>query len=102
MADLKYSKEAIQKNTPKDVRIGEKMTDEQKAKAEKIKIDIFNLYKEGLSVRMISKHYNDLYGDRDTQGNIVFDVISRETVRKIINNQPVSLKSIIRLIKVQN
>lgn len=89
-----------QKNTPKESRIGIGMSDEQKDLAEKIKNDILNLYKEGYSIRMISNHYNDLYAERDSRRNIAFDVISRETVRKIINNQSVSLKSIVRLINI--
>lgn len=87
-----------QKNTPKDVkeiRRGINMTDEQKDMAKKIKKDILDLYKEGYSIRMIANHYNDLYSIRNSQGHIMKEAISRETIRKILNNEEVSLKSII-------
>ena len=44
---------------------------------------------------MIASHYNDLYSIRDRRGNILKEAISRETIRKILNNEEVSLKSII-------
>lgn len=87
-----------QKNTPKDnkkIRRGINMTDEQKDIAQKIKEDILNLYKDGFSIRMIANHYNDLYSIRNSQGHIMKEAISRETIRKILNNEEVSLKSII-------
>lgn len=71
------------------------MTDEQKDMAKKIKKDILDLYKEGYSIRMIANHYNDLYSIRNSQGHIMKEAISRETIRKILNNEEVSLKSII-------
>ena len=85
-----------QNNTPKEIRRGINMTDEQKDFAQKIKDDIINLYNnEGYSIRMIANHYNDLYSIRDKRGNILKEAISRETVRKILNNEEVSLKTII-------
>ena len=87
---------ANQNNTPKEIRRGINMTDEQKDFAQKIKDDIINLYNnEGYSIRMIANHYNDLYSIRDKRGNILKEAISRETVRKILNNEEVSLKTII-------
>lgn len=87
---------ANQNNTPKEIRRGINMTDEQKDFAQKIKDDIINLYNnEGYSIRMITNHYNDLYSIRDKRGNILKEAISRETVRKILNNEEVSLKTII-------
>lgn len=87
---------ANQNNTPKEIRRGINMTDEQKDFAQKIKDDIINLYNnEGYSIRMITNHYNDLYSIRDKRGNILKEAISRETVRKILNNKEVSLKTII-------
>ena len=87
---------ANQNNTPKEIRRGINMTDEQKDSAQKIKDDIINLYNnEGYSIRMITNHYNDLYSIRDKRGNILKEAISRETVRKILNNEEVSLKTII-------
>ena len=84
-----------QNNTPKEIRRGINMTDEQKDFAQKIKDDIISLYNEGYSIRMITNHYNDLYSIRDKRGNILKEAISRETVRKILNNEEVSLKTII-------
>ena len=87
---------ANQNNTPKEIRRGINMTDEQRDFAQKIKDDIINLYNnEGYSIRMITNHYNDLYSIRDKRGNILKEAISRETVRKILNNEEVSLKTII-------
>lgn len=87
---------ANQNNTPKEIRRGINMTNEQKDFAQKIKDDIINLYNnEGYSIRMIANHYNDLYSIRDKRGNILKEAISRETVRKILNNEEVSLKTII-------
>lgn len=86
---------ANQNNTPKEIRRGINMTDEQKDFAQKIKNDIISLYNEGYSIRMITNHYNDLYSIRDKRGNILKEAISRETVRKILNNEEVSLKTII-------
>lgn len=87
---------ANQNNTPKEIRRGINMTDEQKDFAQKIKDDIINLYNnEGYSIRMIANHYNDLYSIRDKRGNVLKEAISRETVRKILNNEEVSLKTII-------
>ena len=87
---------ANQNNTPKEIRRGINMTDEQKDFAQKIKDDIINLYNnEGYSIRMITNHYNDLYSIRDKRGNVLKEAISRETVRKILNNEEVSLKTII-------
>ena len=87
---------ANQNNTPKEIRRGINMTDEQKDFAQKIKDDIINLYNnEGYSIRMIANHYNDLYSIRDKRGNLLKEAISRETVRKILNNEEVSLKTII-------
>ena len=87
---------ANQNNTPKEIRRGINMTDEQKDFAQKIKDDIINLYNnEGYSIRMIANHYNDLYSIRDKRGNMLKEAISRETVRKILNNEEVSLKTII-------
>ena len=86
---------ANQNNTPKEIRRGINMTDEQKDFAQKIKDDIISLYNEGYSIRMITNHYNDLYSIRDKRGNILKEAISRETVRKILNNEEVSLKTII-------
>ena len=87
---------ANQNNTPKEIRRGINMTDAQKDFAQKIKDDIINLYNnEGYSIRMIANHYNDLYSIRDKRGNILKEAISRETVRKILNNEEVSLKTII-------
>ena len=87
---------ANQNNTAKEIRRGINMTDEQKDFAQKIKDDIINLYNnEGYSIRMITNHYNDLYSIRDKRGNILKEAISRETVRKILNNEEVSLKTII-------
>ena len=87
---------ANQNNTPREIRRGINMTDEQKDFAQKIKDDIINLYNnEGYSIRMIANHYNDLYSIRDKRGNILKEAISRETVRKILNNEEVSLKTII-------
>ena len=87
---------ANQNNTPKEIRRGINMTDEQKDFAQKIKDDIINLYNnEGYSIRVITNHYNDLYSIRDKRGNILKEAISRETVRKILNNEEVSLKTII-------
>lgn len=86
---------ANQNNTPKEIRRGINMTDEQKDFAQKIKDDIISLYNEGYSIRMITNHYNDLYSIRDKRGNILKEAISRETVRKILNNKEVSLKTII-------
>ena len=86
---------ANQNNTPKEIRRGINMTDEQKDFAQKIKNDIISLYNEGYSIRMITNHYNDLYSIRDKRGNILKKAISRETVRKILNNEEVSLKTII-------
>ena len=87
---------ANQNNTPKEIRRGINMTDEQKDFAQKIKDDIINLYNnEGYSIRMITNHYNDLYSIRDKRGNILKEASSRETVRKILNNEEVSLKTII-------
>ena len=87
---------ANQNNTPKEIRRGINMTDEQKDFAQKIKDDIINLYNnEGYSIRMIANHYNDLYSIRDKRGNILKEAISRATVRKILNNEEVSLKTII-------
>ena len=87
---------ANQNNTPKEIRRGINMTDEQRDFAQKIKDDIINLYNnEGYSIRMIANHYNDLYSIRDKRGNILKEAISRETVRKILNNEEVSLKTII-------
>lgn len=85
-----------QKNAPKKIRRGINMTDEQKNIAQKIKDDIFNLYKEGFSIRMITNHYNDLYAIRNKKGEILAEAISRETVRKILNKEEVSLKSILK------
>ena len=84
-----------QNNTPKEIRRGINMTDEQKDFAQKIKDDIISLYNEGYSIRMIANHYNDLYSIRDKRGNVLKEAISRETVRKILNNEEVSLKTII-------
>lgn len=78
------------------------MTDEQKDMAQKIKDDILNLSKEGYSIRMITNHYNDLYSIRNSQGHIMKEAISRETVRKILNGQEVSLKVIIGIINSMN
>ena len=87
---------ANQNNTPKEIRRGINMTDEQKDFAQKIKDDIISLYNEGYSIRMLTNHYNDLYSIRDKQGNIVKEAISRETIRKILNGEEnVSLKTII-------
>ena len=86
---------ANQNNTPKKIRRGINMTDEQKDFAQKIKNDIISLYNEGYSIRMITNHYNDLYSIRDKRGNVLKEAISRETVRKILNNEEVSLKTII-------
>ncbi len=86
-----------QKDTPK-TRRGINMTDEQKDMAQKIKDDILKLYKEGYSIRMIANHYNDLYSIRNSQGHIMKEAISRETVRKILNYQEVSLKVIIGIV----
>ena len=87
---------ANQTNTPKEIRRGINMTDEQKDFAQKIKDDIINLYNnEGYSIRMIANHYNDLYSIRDKRGNILKEAISRERVRKTLNNEEVSLKTII-------
>ena len=86
---------ANQNNTPKEIRRGINMTDEQKDFAQKIKNDIISLYNECYSIRMITNHYNDLYSIRDKRGNILKEAISRETVRKILNNEEVSLKTII-------
>ncbi|MGN1327134.1 MAG: hypothetical protein ACI4VQ_03560 [Clostridia bacterium] len=86
---------ANQNNTPKEIRRGINMTDEQKDFAQKIKDDIISLYNEGYSIRMIANHYNDLYSIRDKRGNVLKEAISRETVRKILNNEEVSLKTII-------
>jgi uncharacterized linocin/CFP29 family protein len=92
-----------QKNTPnKEIRRGIGMTDEQKELAQKIRDDISALYKEGYSIRMISNHYNDLYSIRNSQGHILKEAISRETVRKILNNEDVSLKTIIGIIGSTN
>ena len=87
-----------QKDTPKEIRRGINMTDEQKDTAQKIKDDILKLYKEGYSIRMIANHYNDLYSIRNSQGHIMKEAISRETVRKILNHQEVSLKVIIGIV----
>ena len=86
---------ANQNNTPKEIRRGINMTDEQKDFTQKIKNDIISLYNEGYSIRMITNHYNDLYSIRDKRGNVLKEAISRETVRKILNNEEVSLKTII-------
>lgn len=91
-----------QKDTPKEIRRGINMTDEQKDMAQKIKDDILNLSKEGYSIRMITNHYNDLYSIRNSQGHIMKEAISRETVRKILNGQEVSLKVIIGIINSMN
>ena len=91
-----------QKDTPKEIRRGINMTDEQKDMAQKIKDDILNLNKEGYSIRMITNHYNDLYSIRNSQGHIMKEAISRETVRKILNGQEVSLKVIIGIINSMN
>lgn len=91
-----------QKDTPKEIRRGINMTDEQKNMAQKIKDDILNLSKEGYSIRMITNHYNDLYSIRNSQGHIMKEAISRETVRKILNGQEVSLKVIIGIINSMN
>ena len=74
------------KNPQKEVRRGI---------AQKIREDIKKLYNEGFSIRMITNHYNELYSIRNQNGEIVKEAISRETVRKVLNNKEVSLKSII-------
>lgn len=94
----KVSNKISQNNTPKrkKIRRGINMTDEQKDFAQKIKNDIVSLYcDEGFSIRMIANHYNELYSIRDKRGNILKEAISRETIRKILNNEEVSLKTII-------
>lgn len=94
----KVSNKISQNNTPKrkKIRRGINMTDEQKDFAQKIKNDIVALYcDEGFSIRMIANHYNELYSIRDKRGNILKEAISRETIRKILNNEEVSLKTII-------
>lgn len=94
----KVSNKISQNNTPKrkEIRRGINMTDEQKDFAQKIKNDIVALYcDEGFSIRMIANHYNELYSIRDKRGNILKEAISRETIRKILNNEEVSLKTII-------
>lgn len=83
------------KNPQKEIRRGINMTDSQKEVAQKIKEDIKKLYNEGFSIRMITNHYNELYSIRNQNGEIVKEAISRETVRKILNDKEVSLKSII-------
>ena len=83
------------KNPQKEVRRGINMTDSQKEIAQKIREDIKKLYNEGFSIRMITNHYNELYSIRNQNGEIVKEAISRETVRKVLNNKEVSLKSII-------
>lgn len=79
------------KSTPK--RVGINMTPEEIEIANKIKKEICQLYKqEGYSIRMITSYYNTLYG---TNGS---DIISRETIRNIINKKDVSLKQVIKTI----
>ena len=97
----KVSNKINQNNTPKEekqkeIRRGINMTDEQRDFAQKIKNDIVSLYcDEGFSIRMIASHYNELYSIKDKRGNILKEAISRETIRKILNNEEVSLKTII-------
>lgn len=92
----KSQKEKVnQRNPQKQIRRGINMTDSQKEIAQKIREDIKKLYNEGFSIRMITNHYNELYSIRNQNGEIVKEAISRETVRKVLNNKEVSLKSII-------
>lgn len=97
--EIKNSSKPNQNNTPKEIRRGINMTDEQRDIAQKIKNDIVELYfNEGYSIRMITAHYNDLYSIRNKKGDILKEAISRETVRKILNEEEVSLKTIIGII----
>lgn len=97
--EIEDNAELNQNNAPKEIRRGINMTDEQKDIAQKIKNDIVELYfKEGYSIRMITAHYNDLYSIRNKKGDILKEAISRETVRKILNEEEVSLKTIIGII----
>lgn len=95
----KVIKDKVQKETPKR-KIGINMTPEQEAKAEQLKQEILYLHQQGFSTRTITQNFNELYGGRDTEGNVI-EIISRETIRKIIANQPVSLKSISKIVDLQ-
>ena len=92
----KVSNGLNQKNTPTEEKRGKNINDTQNEFIQRVKEDIKRLHKEGYSIRMITNHYNDLYATRDANGQIAFDAISRETVRKILNDEFVSMKSIIR------
>lgn len=89
---------ATQKSTPKEIRRGINMTEEQKKIAQKIKEDIFELNKDGYSIRMIASYYNNLYSIKNKKGEVLKEAISRETIRKILNNEEVSLKTIVGII----
>lgn len=67
----------------------------------KLKNEIIDLSKSGFSVRMIEHYFNDLYAKKNNV-NLNYSVISRETIRKIIKEEPVSLKILTRNIQFLN
>jgi repressor of nif and glnA expression len=67
----------------------------------KLKNEIISLSESGFSVRMIEHYFNDLYSKKNNV-NLNYSIISRETIRKIIKDEPVSLKILTRNIQFLN